>query len=219
MIALIGDLHGEFSLLPKILKGIPSEAVIIQVGDFGYWPGLELRYQAGAKAVGHPFEILFIEGNHDHVVDVPYCRWPGAVYVPRGSVMELDGKRVLFMGGATSVDRKWRSKAPLGPHPWFEEEVVTEADVERALQNVRGGGPIDLMVTHSPPNHTIRRHFSDDGLRFFDIDPVTWRDPSAENVQWLWEQVGEPPLYCGHMHKSVLDGNIRILDIMEVVVL
>ena len=50
----------------------------------------------------------------------------------------------------------------------------------------------------------------------FGHDPAAWRDPSAINIETLWDAVGNPPLVCGHMHRSLVDGNVRILDINEV---
>lgn len=234
MIALIGDIHGDFSRLPAILKPVPSRATIIQVGDFGWWPGLRPAYLRGRAAVGHDFHILFIDGNHDHVGLVgecnrdpssapfehsgygePWWEWPGVEYVPRGEVRVVDGKRVLFLGGANSLDRAWRPHN-LGPHAWFDGEVVSEADVAEALENAKAAGPIDLMVSHSPPDFVIRRNFNENGLRMFGHDPRTWRDDSALRVEQVWQEIGEPPLYCGHMHRSVVDGKCRILNIDEV---
>jgi len=232
VLALIGDIHGEFGRLPKILSQIPKDAIILQVGDFGWWPGLQPVYLRARAAVGYDFHIRFIEGNHDHVRLVGECNkaaeesteswrdWPGAEYVPRGSVLELDGKRILFMGGANSLDRRWRPHN-FGPHAWFDEEEVTEEDVMRAVANVIEGDEddsrgIDLIVAHTPPDSVIRSNFSEDGLRMFDIDPRKWVDRSARNVEALWRSLGKPPLWCGHMHRSVVDGPVRILGINEV---
>jgi hypothetical protein len=89
--------------------------------------------------------------------------------------------------------------------------------VKHAL--LQGAGGVDLMVTHTPPDWMIRKHFSPDGLRSFGIDPETWRDLSAEAVEQVWRELNEPPLVCGHMHRSVKDGKCRILDINEVMVI
>ena len=207
-IAIVGDIHGDFAALARIVAALPEETPVIQVGDFGYWPELRSRYVAPARPV------LFIDGNHDHVPLVASCEWPHAEFVPRGDVRVVDGRRVLFLGGATSVDRKWRPRGA-GRHAWFDEEVVSDADAERAIANAGGG--VDLMVTHTPPDWMIRQHFSPLGLMQFEIDPRTWRDPSAERIEYVWRTLGEPPLYCGHMHRSVSDGACRILDINEVV--
>lgn len=210
-IAFIGDIHGDFNALAKIVGTLPIDVPVVQVGDFGYWPELRSRFIDPGR------HVLFIDGNHDHVTDLREgkCDWPNAEYVPRGAVRDIGDARVLFLGGATSVDRKWRPKR-FGLNAWFPEEEVTEFDVRRALENAKNG--VDMLVTHSPPDWMVRKHFSPDGLREFDIEPSTWRDRSAERVEYIWRALDTPPLVCGHMHQSVTDGKCRILNINEVVV-
>lgn len=209
-IACIGDIHGAFNILKALVAKLPQDVEVIQVGDFGFWPYLREEYDAPDRPV------RFIDGNHDHVLEVAGCDWPNAVFVPRGTVEVVDGRRVLFLGGATSVDRAWRHNK-IGRHAWFEEEVVTQEEADWAILNAGAG--VDLMVTHTPPDWMIRKHFSPNGLRHFGINPNTWRDHAALRVEAVWRAVGEPQLVCGHMHKTVVDGQCRILDINEVYLL
>lgn len=214
-LALIGDVHGEFQALARIVATIPEDCQLIQVGDFGYWPGLKPVYDRVYAPLNRP--IFFLDGNHDH--SRLLCRlgsdWENAQYIPRGTF----ANGVLYVGGATSVDRAWRPHNH-GPHAWFDEEVVTAQDVLHALTNVREcGAPVQLMVTHSPPDWLIRKHFSPYGLMQFGHDPAKWVDESAVHVEALWRELGEPPLVCGHMHRTVVDGNCHILDINEVLYL
>jgi len=210
-LAVVGDLHGVFTPLARIVAGLPDDVEVIQVGDFGYWPYFRRRWQR------LKLDVRFVDGNHDHVVDLldGKCDWPGAYYMERGAVREVAGRRILFLGGSTSVDRAWRPHGS-GEHCWFDEEIVRVQDVERAIREV-GDQPVDLMVTHTPPDWMIRKHFSPDGLRRFGHDPDTWRDLAALRVEDVWRQIGEPPLVCGHMHRSVVDGQCRILNINECV--
>jgi hypothetical protein len=48
--------------------------------------------------------------------------------------------------------------------------------------------------------------------------PRGWEDIAAFHVQKVWEAVGKPPLYCGHMHpeKWVAADNCKVLGINEV---
>lgn len=219
MILLVGDIHGVYSVFNEFVAKAPAEAVIIQVGDFGFWPQLVQRF------VPPPRNIYFIDGNHDHTqalaglppFDKPVEIWPNAIYVPRGTVLELDGKKILFLGGAKSIDRKWRARFnPMGDNPvncWFPEEVISTADVLRAKLAADRAGKIDVMVTHTPPQYVIDKYFGIPGPEW--ELPVDWRDESAWRVEEVWKHVDCPPLYCGHMHRSIVDGNVRILDINE----
>jgi|SRR5882724_11123736 len=208
-LVLIGDIHGEFWVLHKLLEKIPPEVPVIQVGDFGIWPYKLKEWTDPGR------EIMFLDGNHDAPMDLVPGEWVNGRHLPRGTVLEFEGKLVLTCGGATSVDRAWRPHRNLRSHGWFEEEVVTDADVATALKNV-DGRPVALMVTHTPPESVIRRNFGPDGLRQFGHDPAVWKDQSALNIEKLWDAVGNPPLVCGHMHRSVHDGKVTMLDINEV---
>ena len=212
MICVVGDIHGEFFVLEHILSNLPPEVIVIQVGDFGIWPILAPSWPKLPKP------IYFIDGNHDHIPSLPIHGskpveiWPGAIYVPRGIVLELDGKRVMFLGGSKSVDRARRTKDS-EKHGWFESEQIDIVDELRAM----AGGPVDLMITHAPPDFVIRNNFSPDGLRYFGHDPLEWIDESARAIERVWKALDRPRLICGHMHRSLVDGNVQILGINETV--
>lgn len=217
-IALIGDIHGNYRFLKAVVGEIVKkygEIPIIQVGDFGFWPGLREQYTPP------PSSVLFIDGNHDDCQALigyppdmwvnPIELWPNAIYVPRGTVMTVDEKTVLFLGGAKSVDRQFRRKH-VGVNSWCEEEVIRPRDQLQAALNA-AGKKIDLMVTHTPPQWMIEKYFGPPVAFGHDAN---WKDISAQYVEDLWKAVDCPPLYCGHMHRSIEDGVCRILNIEEV---
>jgi predicted phosphodiesterase len=215
LITLIGDIHGDFLALMKIVRNQRRASAIIQVGDFGYWPGFQSRY------VPPLYPVYFLDGNHDDVGalvgespyewDKPVELWPNAIYVPRGTVLEVEKTHVLCLGGAKSVDRKYRPKEH-GTNAWFEEEVIRESDAVRAVTNSIGK-KIDLMVTHTPPKWMVDKYFG--FPNGWDL-PSTWNDPSTTHVEDVWKALDCPPLVCGHMHESITDGVCRILDTNEV---
>lgn len=221
MIHVIGDIHGDFSKLWTITQDIPEEDTIIQVGDFGVWPKLEDKYMRTKwkRPDQRRGNIFFVDGNHDYIPMLPVDAtemseiWAGLWYMPRGYVGMVEDKRVLFLGGSKSVDRKWRPLASTD-HGWFPEEQLSEAQVATALKNV-GMDMIDLMICHTPPDWVIREYLSPSGLLHFDIDPKTWVDESALNVEKVWKAIGSPRLIAGHLHKKIVDGNIRVLGINE----
>jgi hypothetical protein len=123
--------------------------------------------------------------------------------------MNLDGRRIGFLGGASSVDKRYRISRNLD---WFPEENITREDIEK-FDNV---DLIDILITHCPPRRIISRNFNPNDLLFFGL-PNTWEDPNSILVEQLWDRLGNPKLYSGHMHRSVIDGNARILDINELI--
>lgn len=227
-IAIVGDLHGCFT--PLVAASEKADAVI-QVGDLGYWAQLEPEWN---KATQHCERIrantcplFFVDGNHDDVKTLAsltkdwsfgYTQvWRGLKFVSRGSVFSVDGRRVLFLGGSKSVDGQMRSLGTGKVNCWYpEHEQLTTTDARRALANIEIVGTIHMMVTHTPPSSIIRTHFPPSGLRQFGINPDTWVDESAMLVELVWNDLGRPPLYCGHMHRKVDDGNCHILGIEEI---
>lgn len=220
MIVLIGDVHGEFDILKELVNKVPEDAKILQVGDFGFWPYLAEKWYHTAIAR----HIYFIDGNHDYLPGLPadqnkiYEVWPHLHYVPRGHVLNWDDKQILCIGGAKSLDRAWR---PFNSSQggWFEEEQISDLEANQAVANAIDAGGIHFMVTHTPPDTFIRANFNDQLLREFGHRPEKWINESGLQIDKVWNALGNPPLYCGHMHTSIRSPKIQVLDCNEVMVL
>jgi hypothetical protein len=114
----------------------------MQVGDFGDgWPGSE-RFQYTGDLPFH-----WLDGNHENydLLDAGYTSSSKLVhYQPRGSVLELDKLRVMFFGGASSIDKKHRTMGK----SWWPQEEITYGQVSQALQVDR---PIHAVFSHEHP--------------------------------------------------------------------
>lgn len=211
-IAFIGDIHGDFDALVSIQNRAVREnpdthLTFIQVGDLGYYSGLKEQYYRSL-----PRKFYWIHGNHDEtdslvvhsdVVEV----WHNAFYIPNGIVREIDGKRIAFFGGASSVDKAWRKPGI----SWWASEVPTKEQLDR----FNGIDKVDLMVCHTAPQHYIDRRMNHLELeRMFEL-PKEWYDPTSVMIQELWERWGRPHLVCGHLHRSDLFDNIKVIGINE----
>lgn len=219
-IYVIGDIHGEFEFLPNILKEVPDDGIIIQVGDFGVYREYRERWEKVARQLERfKNPIYFIDGNHEEFPLFynpdqmgPMHVWERLIWIPRGTVMEFDGIRVGFMGGAASADKVHRTEGL----SWWPQELISYGEFERMLQNEK---PINLLITHSPPQRIISRHFRHPSFTAPSWRlPPDWKDWSASAVEKAWDHFDNPDLICGHMHASVKDENCRILDINELVV-
>lgn len=220
---IVGDLHGIFDALrylaearmPGELEQLAPGEAVVQVGDFGFY---EDRNPAIEK-LELVAPVYAADGNHeDHSqldldAEEPYLYRgvPNLYYVPRGRAVTIEGRRVGFLGGASSVDKFIRLNR--GLH-WSPREVPSAEQVARLMRNEP---KLDILITHCPPQSVIDRHFDPQDLNTYFGLPVTWLDPTASMVEVVWNFYGRPPLYCGHMHRSVTHGNVRILDIEEVV--
>lgn len=214
MLAVVGDIHGEFWRLQDIVRKIEQNkqiTAIIQVGDFGYYPD-RLRM---LRQCQFNIPVYWIDGNHEdfelfvHFTEITEVH-DNCFYVPRGTVMELDGKTVGFMGGAGSIDKFLRAR--YNAH-WSPLENITDEQFAR-MNDVAS---VDVLITHTPPQSVIDKNFdqSPDAFAFFGAPP-NWFDPNARLIESLWSRLNFPPMYCGHMHRRVSDRSCRILDICEV---
>lgn len=208
-VALVGDIHGDAR--PLIAAGnVPGVVAVVQLGDFALVPD-RLPHLA--------VPLYWIEGNHEPwgtvvplmdvggIVEIA----PSTYYVGRGTVLPIGGLRLLCGGGADSVDRAYQERHGV----WSAREQWSASDESKMLAT-RG---VDAILTHSPPQDIITAHFDPmDLTRYFGL-PSTWVSPVAEAVSRVRAHHGNPPLYCGHMHRAVTDGTTRILDIDEIVLI
>lgn len=213
-IALLGDIHGEVEILRRAYdKLAPLQiAALIQVGDLGYYDGPAIRL----ANMQFPIPTYFIPGNHEKFdllpmnATEPVELFANFFFIPNGTVLTIDNRKIAFMGGASSVDKMFRLRQGMD---WSEQELITSAQMAR-LDTV---DKVDMLITHCPPQSVIEAHFNRQDLRYFDLDP-SWTDPCAVQIEQLWQRLGHPPLYCGHMHRKVQDRTCRILDINELMI-
>ena len=214
MIAVIGDLHGTFATIDTLSEYDIRGVTFIQVGDFGLYKQT-MKYYPKTE-----FPVYFVDGNHeDHdwlhdeflsstdedVIEII----PNLHYVRRGSVLEIDGLNIGFLGGACSVDKFTRLRN--GSH-WSEKETITDVDALRMIEN---GKDIDVLITHSPPTSVTLTHFGPLNKSSWGLPPE-WYDESAMQVQRVWDALDRPQIYCGHLHGSAIADQCRVLDINEI---
>ncbi|MDL2060498.1 metallophosphoesterase [Mesosutterella sp. AGMB02718] len=156
-----GDTHADFSFLQGAL-GILRPSVCIVAGDFGYWRRSDFEEGAGEgffhEGLRHPgTRIFFCDGNHEnHALlrrlvetrgwEKPIHVAPGLFYAPRGSTAVIRGRRVLFAGGAFSIDRAYREEG----RTWFAEEEMGQEELERILKR-SDLDSVDAVVSHTCP--------------------------------------------------------------------
>lgn len=188
---ITGDVHNRFDDLNQLISKKKPDLVIC-CGDYGYWPAfnksgrtqplLDIKLQTAEK-------LLWCDGNHedhwalrDRTTDELE---PGIIYMPRGSTYTLpDGRVILFMGGADSIDKQYRQ---IGID-WFPEEVITQKDLDD-LPNIK----VDIFITHTCPREVLYEMLKYDTRK---ID-----DPSNYALSELWKHY-KPDLWCwGHWHR------------------
>lgn len=213
MLMIVGDIHSFFKVVEKYSVRAFNKDItaIIQVGDFGYYT----QYVPLLFECKFHVPVYFIDGNHEQhnllldLQDITEVH-DNCFYVPRGSTMELDGRNIAFMGGASSVDKQWQ----LNNGIWSSGENIRDVDIDRMKNALKNSKSIDLFVTHVPPQSVIQHNFNPMNLLYFGL-PTSWQDPNADIIEDLWNQMGNPQLVCGHMHKRIRDRNVTILNIND----
>lgn len=157
-ITVAGDWHGSLAQATAVLDHafVLDCEVILQAGDFGIWRGdthfLD-RLQERLEAYNQ--RIYFVDGNHedfprlysyplDPLTGLRPIR-PNIFHLPRGHRFTINDVRFLALGGAYSVDRRWRV---LNKSFWLEEEV-TEADITLCLTSE--DPTTDVLLMHDSP--------------------------------------------------------------------
>ena len=102
MLAFIGDVHRAFDRLAGTVASLPANVeTVIQVGDLGLHSD-DLDSERGVPNLQR--RVYYVTGNHDHEpsyrgIARPTEMAPNLIFVPRGAVLELDGRRIAFLGG------------------------------------------------------------------------------------------------------------------------
>lgn len=217
MILLLGDIHGNVYTFKRAIQKAEEvgATALIQLGDFGMFPKNEEGFYRACKDINTP--VYFIDGNHDdctrwtQMTEVTRL-WHDANlhYVPRGTVMEMEGKTIAFMGGAGSIDKDIRLRE--GMH-WDEKENISPDEVLRLMDNAKNK-TIDVLLTHCPPNSVIEENFDNSAKLWFGVG-LDWKDHNQDIIEKIWHGLGTPMVYSGHMHRRVVGMTYRILDIDE----
>lgn len=157
-ILFLGDTHNDLDFAESAARRAKEhDADLVQLGDWGFlWPRNDQLKELSDMLVGLGVTMRFIDGNHDDHPRLNKLRGrvrvrgveiaPNVIYQPRGSVHEdEDGTRMLFLGGAPSIDQASRTEG----ESWWPEEVITQDDLDLALS---AKGPIHVLVTHDAPD-------------------------------------------------------------------
>lgn len=197
-ILFIGDIHGYFSTLKKEFLDVFGYDIVIQCGDFGIWPQDYCHKLAQEVFKNNKKLIYFCDGNHeDHMflknqIDKygsknPIEIYNNVFYMPRGSVLELNNKKFLFMGGANSIDKHLRKEN----YDWFREETISQKDFNNLPYEL---DKVDFVISHTVPECILNSV-----LKF----PGYEKDPSRIALDNILEMFKPDRWYAGHFHHFV----------------
>ncbi len=228
---ICGDIHGEFDALMRSIEilNIESAAIII-AGDCGFGLEEEAYYKTLYNKIRRRLSklnifLLMVRGNHDSPAyfDGQRVNYKRFKCVSDYTVISLEGRNILCIGGGVSVDRT-RRIAQIGVTLYWEDEnVVYNPEAISQLP------PINVVVTHSAPSYcfprdkgNIEKWLIADRELESDLDKERGR---LDEIYGHLRRDNHPieEWYYGHYHSSKLERidnvNYHLLDVMEFKVL
>lgn len=218
-----GDPHGQTARYTLINPELypPNSTGIIVLGDGGnnyYLDARDIKLKRTLNRFGYAF--YFVRGNHEarpedidsmalvydeEVKGLVYYEheFPNIHYFMDGGEYTIDGKSVLVIGGAYSVDKEYRL---LRGWQWFHNEQLDTAERDEIFKKVKGKH-YDLVLTHTCPYSWEPRELF---LSFIDqskVDTTTelWLENVKDNISfdfWLF----------GHFHgEKIVNANAAML--------
>lgn len=164
---ITGDCHGKFDKIEFFanrMKLTENDYVIV-LGDMGlFWRHDKKDANAFISYFerNYNFNLYFIDGNHENFKLLNRLdedeNYMGDIsehikHLKRGRTYNIDGKRILAIGGADSVD-KFRREEGLS---WWKEEQITDEDIERIDSSKR----FDYVLSHTCPTSIFNMYKMD----------------------------------------------------------
>lgn len=219
---ITGDTHREFDRIERFCleNGTTVDDVMIILGDAGInYFGDHSDRQLKQRLSELNITLFCIHGNHEQrpwlVGDYEEMPWNnGVVYVEKqypnllfakdGEIYHFNGRTVMPIGGAYSVDKYYRLRHGLG---WFESEQPDEeikAYVESQLDKV--DWCVDVILSHTVPVEAEPVWAFIPGLDQSTVDKSTERW-----LQHIHDRLDFSEWYAGHYHVESEECGIRIL--------
>ena len=205
MIYITGDMHRDFTRLNGLT--FSNDDVLIILGDVGinyYLNEEDAKLKEYLNRL--PVKLFCIRGNHEerpenistykekrmfggkvYIED----KYPNLIFSKDGEEYIIDGKHVLVIGGAYSVDKEYRL---LYGHKWFKDEELSDSEMKHILNKVKGKH-FDIILTHTCPyKYEPREMF----MNLIDQSKVSKR--MEYFLDKIEEIINYDKWYCGHFH-------------------
>lgn len=210
-VLICGDLHGQLNGLEAACQKAKNTDcdLIIQLGDFGFIFNDDMTVHVEKILSYYQIEMFYLDGNHENFDlmeqmgiynDSPFLFQvtDHLSYLPRGCRFSLGSASCMAFGGASSIDRAFRSHGI----DWWPQEAVTQEQIDKVSDE-----HVDILFTHdvpgSPPNLMSKLNNSKISKE--------WKEqlPAAEeqrNLLYQLKQKVKPAyIYHGHYHVNYDD--------------
>lgn len=200
-VAIAGDWHGNTKYALKAVDySYDNDAeLIVHVGDFSFDFQDSFLQPLNAKLKEFDLNLLFCRGNHDnpeYLSSLPISSGTAQVksniiYAPNNYRLTSNNRSVLFLGGAVSVDRSFRTPGK----DWWSGETISMQEAEQAISD----GYADVMICHDVPAGV--------NIKTIQNNPMGWpahalREAEAhrELLRAVVDSVKPALILAGHYH-------------------
>lgn len=179
-------------------------------GDFGLlWNKSEEEKQCLKWLQERRFTTLFVDGNHENfdlLNSYPIEYWnegkvhiinDSVIHLMRGQVFYIDGKSIYTFGGATSIDKEYRTEHI----SWWKEELPSEKELKEGHSNLKlNNMSVDFIITHCCSSNTL-------GLicAYLKLYQRNKADRLNALFDFIEEKVKYQHWYFGHYHADILN--------------
>ena len=225
---ITGDTHGNFNRINYFCERFETskEDILCILGDAGINYYLNKKdYMLKQVLQDMPITFFCIHGNHEerpfNISTYITKKWNGGIvyyeeefpnilFAKDGEIYNINGKSILVIGGAYSVDKEYRL---LKGWSWFKDEQPSKEIVKYIEKQITKQRHFDIVLTHTCPIKTEPRHMF---LPFIDQSKV---DKTTELLlQRIADWITFDSWYFGHFHGRWDNGKYHMLfeDYVEV---
>ena len=205
MIYITGDTHRDFERLYN--NTFNKDDMVIILGDAGINYYLDERDRKLKENLNKlNIKLFCIQGNHEErpeniatykEIDMFSGKvfieddFPNLIFAKNGETYNIDGYKVLVIGGAYSIDKNFRL---MYGYEWFKNEQLSEEEKE-AILNKYTHQHFDIILSHTCPK---KYEPTEVFMKGIDQSKV---DKSMENfLDKVEENINYEKWYCGHFH-------------------
>ncbi len=222
MIYITGDKHRDFSFLDNFCSENQTtiDDTLIILGDAGINYYLDNSDYRLKKLISkYPITLFCVHGNHEERAEkihtyitkefknglVHYEKeFPNILFSIDGEIYDFDGNKTMSIGGAYSVDKKWRL---LNDLKWFSSEQPSTEIKNRVLNTLsNNNNKIDVILSHTCPYKYLPKE------KFLPwIDQSTVDSTTEYFLDEIEDSVDYNRWYCGHYHTDKEIDKIRFM--------
>lgn len=219
---ITGDTHRDFSRIEDFCEENETsiDDVMIILGDAGinyYLNHSDNELKSWLSRL--KITLFCVHGNHEErpylAVDCEEKIWnkgivyveeqyPNILYAKDGEIYDFNGKSVMPIGGAYSVDKYYRIRNGL---QWFDSEQPDDEIKEYVEQQLeKADWKVDIILSHTVPIDAEPVWSFIPGLDQSSVDKST-----EKWLQTIYDNLDFESWYAGHYHVESEECGIRIM--------